>query len=81
VRLSPWKFTDVSESRTSILIQAAHETFGVRAIELSVLFRVRKNFLSSGNSLLLCQSTRREVKLTVAIVEENYHVQFYPVSS
>jgi hypothetical protein len=56
---------------------------GLRSINLLILFGIRRNCLISGRSLLLCQCTKRAIKLT-----SNYrgyhcyqlHATFYPVS-
>jgi hypothetical protein len=54
------------------LIQAGHETLGSE-IEKPIRIGMRKNCLSSGRSPLLHQVMRREIKLTIVIIEA-YHL-------
>jgi hypothetical protein len=54
------------------LIQAGGGTYNVRSISSLILFGMRKNCLISGRSLLLCQFTRKPIKLTAVIIM-GYH--------
>jgi hypothetical protein len=49
---------------------------GLRSINSSILFRIRKNCLVSGRNLLLYQFTIRAIKLTVASIVGYHCYQF-----
>jgi hypothetical protein len=54
-----------------------------RSINSLIPFRIRRNYLSSGRSLLLYQFTRRAIKLTLVIIVGYYcyqlHTKLYPI--
>jgi hypothetical protein len=62
------------------LIQGEGETYGLRSMNLLILFGIRKNCLISGRSLLLYQFTRKAMKLIIVGYHcYQLHTKFYPI--
>jgi hypothetical protein len=73
-----------SDPVAGALIQAGVKHYCLRSINSLILFVIRKNCLISGRSLLLCQFSRKAMKLIATVIVGYHcyqlHAKCYPIS-